>query len=782
MAGDNVGYASLTVIPSAKGFKQALEGATTGPLRSAGASGGAEMGSGIMSGVSGILGPAMAALGAVAIGSFVKGTVAAAADLEQSVGAINSVFKDSAAQMHAFADTAATTLGLTKNEYNELGTLIGAQLKNAGVAMDELAPKTNELMTLGADLSSMFGGTTAEAVQALSSALKGERDPIERYGVSLRQAAIDAKAAELGFQKVDGALTSEANAAATLALIMEQTTDAHGNFARETDTLANRQQVLSALWGDAKARLGGVFLPAVTAAASGLIAVLGPAVDFVIGGLERLSAGITAAVDFIRTGDIGQAITDGLAIDPDSPILAFLTTLRETFDNILTAVGPALDPLLASLGSLAGNAAGLASSFSPLGIIFEALAPILPQLASLFAEIATILSDQLGAIFVTLQPIIEKVVSTLSELFAAILPIVASLVGALGPVLGAIAGAFMQILDAVLPLVSSLLDALLPAIMPLIEQVGPLLVQVFDLIATAIGPVIDLLLGVLTPVIEALLPVVTTVFGAIAEIIGGVMQAVGGLIQTVLAVLRGDWAGAWEGMRNILEGVWNAIWGVVSGVFTALWQLISGVVTAIVGIVVNTFTNVVDFIATVANNIWSTISQTVGDVIRFFQELPGKIIGAIGNLGTLLYNAGRDIIQGLINGIQSMLGAIGRAIINLVPKAIRGPFEALLGIASPSKVFREYGVNIGEGLALGIESMTGRVTSATASLATTFDPIESPTVTDGGLQGSITAAIAGFSASPVVGQLTFQSGGDLRSDLDETLFQLRRIRRGGAYA
>src|SRR5699024_9790316 len=98
--------------------------------------------------------------------------------------------------------------GLTKNEFNELGTLMGAQLKNGGTAMDELAPKTNELIGLGADLSSMFGGDTKQAVEALSSALKGERDPIERYGVTLKQASIDAKAAELGFDKVNGALSA----------------------------------------------------------------------------------------------------------------------------------------------------------------------------------------------------------------------------------------------------------------------------------------------------------------------------------------------------------------------------------------------------------------------------------------------------------------------------------------------------------------------------------------------------------------------------------------------
>ncbi|MBF0967583.1 MAG: hypothetical protein HXK09_10740, partial [Actinomyces bouchesdurhonensis] len=191
----------------------------------------------------------VAAAGAAAIGVAGAKAVSMAADLEQSTGAIEAVFKSGADQMKAFADTAATSVGLTKNEYQELGTLLGAQLKNGGTSIDQLAGKTNELIGVAADLAAQFGGSTADAVGALSSALKGERDPIERYGVSLKQASIDAKAAELGFTKVGGSFDNEAQQAATLALIMEQTADAHGAFAREGDTLSHQIQVLKAHMG-----------------------------------------------------------------------------------------------------------------------------------------------------------------------------------------------------------------------------------------------------------------------------------------------------------------------------------------------------------------------------------------------------------------------------------------------------------------------------------------------------------------------------------------------------
>jgi phage-related protein len=260
---------------------------------------------------------------------FVDG-IKGASQLEQSVGAVGAIFKENSGQINAWAASAQTDVGLTANEFNELGSLIGAQLKNGGTAMDQLAPKTNDLIRLGADLSSMFGGDTKTAVEALSSALKGERDPIERYGVSLNQAKIDAEAAALGFEKVDGALSSEANQAATLSLIMQQTADAHGNFASEADTVAGKQQRLNAIWQNGKTAIMDAFLPAV-----------GAVTGFFI---DKLPAAITLAetkVDsFVaHSGEIwtGLMTPPDVAANLETPLAgytAFGAKVRSIFEDV----------------------------------------------------------------------------------------------------------------------------------------------------------------------------------------------------------------------------------------------------------------------------------------------------------------------------------------------------------------------------------------------------------------------------------------------------------------
>jgi murein DD-endopeptidase MepM/ murein hydrolase activator NlpD len=292
--------------------------------------GGKESGGKFSSAFKGAIAGVAATFSIGAISQGIGTAVTAAGEAEQSIGAIDSVFKGNADQMHKWAGDAATNVGLAKNEFNELGTLIGAQLKNGGTAMDELAPKTNDLIGLGADLSSMFGGSTADAVGALSSALKGERDPIEKYGVSLNQAKIDAEAAALGFEKVDGALSAEANQAATLSLIMKQTTDAHGNFAAESDTFAHKQQVASAQWADLTSKIGELFLP-IASKAMGFLA------DTAMPIVERMVEGVRIF------GDAWSGSSDKLEASGFEGFMARLgQSARGAFDYFQTTVLPVL--------------------------------------------------------------------------------------------------------------------------------------------------------------------------------------------------------------------------------------------------------------------------------------------------------------------------------------------------------------------------------------------------------------------------------------------------------
>jgi hypothetical protein len=285
---------------------------------------------------------ASAALAAIGVG--VKQSVSAAADLEQSAGGVEAVFGSYAGKVKQWSASAAQSVGLSQNSYNELATVIGSQLKNSGVAIDQVAGKTDGLIKLGADLSATYGGTASDAVEALSSALKGEMDPIEKYGISLNQATLQAQAASMGL----GDLYKSGNIAAKqqviLAAIAKQSGDAQGQFAAQTGTAAEQQQIANAAWENAQATLGTALLPMVTAVAAKLAdmanwvsqnsAVVGPLIAVVAALAAAIVVANTAMSVYATVTTIAAAAQTALSW----PILLVVAAIAAVVAIIVVAV------------------------------------------------------------------------------------------------------------------------------------------------------------------------------------------------------------------------------------------------------------------------------------------------------------------------------------------------------------------------------------------------------------------------------------------------------------
>lgn len=294
---------------------------------------------------------AAAALGAITAGA--KECADAAGNLQQSVGGVETVFGSSSDKMLKWSQNASQAVGLSQNSYNELATLMGSQLQNFGMSVDESATKTNDLIGLGADLSSMFGGTTSEAVEALSSALKGEMDPIEKYGISLNDATLKGYAAKLGLESQYAAGDKNAKMQATLAAVTEQSGKATGNFAKEADTAQGQQQRMNASMEDAKAKLGTALLPILTVAAQKLaglaqwiqqnsswlvplIAAIAAvaAVILVMNGVLT-AYNVIAGIGAVATGALVGPIL--LVIAAIAAIIAIIVLLVRNWDNVKQA-------------------------------------------------------------------------------------------------------------------------------------------------------------------------------------------------------------------------------------------------------------------------------------------------------------------------------------------------------------------------------------------------------------------------------------------------------------
>jgi hypothetical protein len=213
--------------------------------------------------------PAAAAIGSIA--AVIKPAISAASDFQESTSKVNVVFGKASKSIKDFAATAATSLGQSKQSVLDAAGAFGTFGKAAGLAGDDLATFTTDFVTLSTDLASFNNTSPEEAVLAIGAALRGESEPLRRYGVLLNDAVLKQEAMTLGIYDGKGALTAQQKVLAAQAAIYKQTNDAQGDFVRTSDGLANSQRTLGAVLKNVQIELGSKLLPAIQEFSNSLV-------------------------------------------------------------------------------------------------------------------------------------------------------------------------------------------------------------------------------------------------------------------------------------------------------------------------------------------------------------------------------------------------------------------------------------------------------------------------------------------------------------------------------
>jgi hypothetical protein len=197
----------------------------------------------------------------VAFNKILKPAITAASDFQEAASKVNVVFGMASKSVKEFADTAAKSIGQSKTAVLNAAGVFGTFGKAAGLAGEDLSTFTTDFVTLASDLASFNNTTPEEAIEAIGAALRGEAEPIRRYGILLNDATLKQEAMELGIYKGTGALTSQQKVLAAQAAIYKQSTDAQGDFMRTADGLANSQRTLSAEFKNFQIQIGQGLLP-----------------------------------------------------------------------------------------------------------------------------------------------------------------------------------------------------------------------------------------------------------------------------------------------------------------------------------------------------------------------------------------------------------------------------------------------------------------------------------------------------------------------------------------
>lgn len=661
-------------------------------------------------------------------------------------------------------------------------------LEGTGQAVDGLARGSDELtqgfLRAAASISEAFGTRAGNAISDLSI----------RFGTFLDTAASDGRL-EFWVQNAIGVLKTLGsvlgNIGGILSGVFAAASNVSGGFLENIKTVTQSvedfvnttsgQQAIGNIFSvlsTIAAQLGpiltalvaqvGAIAPGLTSiftsigpAITTLISTIGPLIQGILPGIQDLAGGIAVAFAKIaETGafaTLGKAIGDVMsAIEPLLPVIGVLVgELVSSLAPVLSTIVSAVAPVVSVLGSV------LPPILSSVGEAFRALVTAISPVIELIGNTLASVIEAVAPIFVTLA-------DTFTQVFTALTPLIAQLVSGLAPIFAQLAPLIAAVVAAVAPLIEQFITALLPALPPIIEAFVAIFAALTPIIPAVIGvvnalaPLLAMLVSLLGPIvtfaaeilkwvsINAVVPIIETVITVVLKIIQAVTDVLAGVkyfVETTISFFA-----------NLGTNVSNLVSSLVSGLksfFSDLWASIksgtSDMVSAVVGFFVGMYngaraqvaslvSGITNYFSDLYTSVRAKVSSLVDSVVEFFSGLPGRARSALGSLGGYLYDAGSDLMRGLINGVKAVATGLVDAVLAPVRNAVSA-VKNFLDIQSPSKLMYQIGVYTGQGLINGLDSMASAVgNAATDMAAAVVAPFSGLTVggpTVGGVSGGL---------------------------------------------
>ena len=638
-----------------------------------------------------------------------------------------------------------------------------------GLTSDKAYILSKNLTQLAYDEASYWNKDVAETFTAMSSAISGEIEPIRRLGVDLSQARLQQELLALGFNKQVSSLSQADKAVLRYIAIMKQTANVQGNLAQTIQSPANQIKILKAQLDMLAKSVGSLLYPAMKSILPPLIAAVQLIREFVewvakLMGVKVVFTDFTKSVDSV--GGIGDAMDD--TAKSTKKAAKALKDYTMGFDELNI-----IDPTQGSSGSGGGASAGnilndvdlsgydmfkqyneeFAKQIDAIKQKIKAMLPVIATVATALAawKLTNLITDIVDAI------------SKMNALKSIVLGLCVFTVGVVLEITG--------IKDAIENGVNGknfaeiVLGALIGTTGAAIlgKGIAQFIVTGFGntavgaaikaaggstagaIIGAAVGGVVTGIPMFVTGVYDAvknglntlngiLIPLGSTMTGAsIGAIIGSLGGPIGTGIGTLIGLIVGgltdvgiaiyqNWDKitesldkASESLKNWFVGVgewWDEKWQGFSTNFQTAWESLPGFVQHPIQALDQASAGLKQWFVGVGewwNQKWAGFKEN-------WDKAWNSLVDAIKNLPAKFLNYGKNIVQGLIDGINKGIENAKKTVGGLA-KAILDKFTTDTGIHSPSKVFEQFGIYIDQGLANGITAALPYVEQAMTNLA-----------------------------------------------------------------
>lgn len=416
-----------------------------------------------------------------------------------------------------------------------------------------------------------------------------------------------------------------------------------------------------------------------------------------------------------------MGITGTTAAEAATTISGSVNSMKAAWENWLAGLGNEDADMSALTDQLVQSVITAGKNIVPrIGQIMITLAA---TVAAYAPQIGQSLYDALmGMLPASISGPIQEAVSSIGTSLAGLGE---AFSGTLGPAMEAGSAVLTAIGDGLAVFGANVQSLVLPAL----QQLAPIFEQLFNAVSAA-QPVLSLIAQVIGVVLASALSVAVQVFGLLVQGVTGALQILQGLYDFIVGFVSGvvqfftaDLPTGFNAfiaavsaipgkvmafLSGLLSSVAGWVGGMISNATQAGSQFVSNVVSfisglpgRIAGFLSSVISRVSSWVGNMASNASSAASRFASNLINGLQSIPGKVV-----------SIGGDIIRGMVDGVVDAAGALIDAVGGAVNDAI-GWAKSLLGIASPSKVFREIGQFTMQGAALGVEDDAAMLSSST---------------------------------------------------------------------
>lgn len=222
---------------------------------------------------------------------------------------------------------------------------------------------------------------------------------------------------------------------------------------------------------------------------------------------------------------------------------------------------------------------------------------------------------------------------------------------------------------------------------PMVDFLSKAFIIMSTIVETAMAQIqliITTVMTIIETVWSAVWPAISTVIGIvwneISTVIASVITIIGNIIQLFLNLLQGDWSGAWENVKNILSAAWDAIKasvmvgiGMVQTMIAALGPKILELVSDFPGLLLWAG-------LALLNGLKNGAIAGAEALWGWLRSIGGAVAGIFWDAGSWLWDVGVRIIQGIIDGVQSMAGKVGGAVSGILKSIPGASFLGSMGV------------------------------------------------------------------------------------------------------